>query len=65
MPDFERLTDKLRLDLAKTPQQLAYAEGYITGKTRARKEVAIVVAFLPGVALLMLVIVAAQRLFNL
>lgn len=63
MPDFERLTDNLMCDLAKTPEQAAYADGYIAGKNRARKEVAFLVAFLPGVGLLVLAIVAAQRLF--
>lgn len=65
MPDMERLTDKLMLDLAKTPEQVAYAQGYIAGKSRARKEVAILAAFLPAMALLVLAIVATQRLFNL
>lgn len=65
MPDMERLTDKLMLNLAKTPEQKAYAKGYIAGKIRARKEVAILAAFLPGMALLVLAIVAVQRLFSL
>lgn len=65
MPDMERLTDKLMLDLAKTPEQTAYAKGYIAGKARARTEVAIVVAFVPGVLLLTLAVVAAQRIFGL
>lgn len=65
MPDLERLTDTLMLDLAATPEQVAYANGYIAGKNRARKEVAILVAFVPGMMLLVLAIVAAQRLFNL
>lgn len=46
MPDFERLTDDLMLDLAKTPEQTAYAQGYIAGKTQARKDVAIIAMFL-------------------
>lgn len=65
MPDMERLTDKLMLDLAVTPEQRGYAKGYIAGKSRARREVAILTALLPGMALLVLAIVAAQRLFNL
>lgn len=36
MPDFERLTDKLAEDLAKTPEQRAYAIGFNEGKSFAR-----------------------------
>ena len=60
MPDFERLTDKLMLDLAKTPEQTAYAQGYVAGKTRARKEIALIVAFVDGVFLLTLAFVVAH-----
>ncbi len=62
MPDMERLTDKLMLDLAVTPEQKAYAEGYLAGKTWARKEIVVVTAFLFGVALLVLAVVAGHRM---
>lgn len=39
MPDLERLTDELRLDLAKTPEDKAYVLGFVDGKASARKEV--------------------------
>ena len=39
MPDFERITDKLNEDFAKTPEQKCYAKGYVRGKSRARWEV--------------------------
>jgi len=45
MPDFERVVDQLRLDLAKTPEEKARAVGYIEGKRYARKEIAILTAF--------------------
>lgn len=64
MSDTERLTDKLMLDLGATPEQLAFAKGYITGKRRARIEVAIVAALVPGSILLALAIVAVRQLFS-
>lgn len=48
MPDFERLTDKLAIELAKTPEQRAYEIGFQCGKTFARLQV---FWFLVGVAL--------------
>lgn len=45
MPDFERLTDQLRIDMARTPLERARAEGFNAGKRYARKEIALTVAF--------------------
>lgn len=36
MPDFERLTDRLNIDLAQTEEQRQYALGFVAGKKRAR-----------------------------
>ncbi len=38
MPDFERIVDDLRLELAETPEQKQYVLGFIDGKAKARKE---------------------------
>jgi len=46
MPDFERLTDKLAIDMAKTPEHRAWVEGWIAGKKLARRQVAIAIAFI-------------------
>lgn len=46
MPDFERLTDSLRAELATSPEERAYANGYTAGKSRARVEVLLVVVAL-------------------
>ena len=43
MPDFERLTDKLRIFTASVSTR-EWARGYAAGKTRARLEVFAVVA---------------------
>lgn len=43
MPDFERVSDKLMLDLARSPEESAYIRGYLAGKRKARKEVAVLV----------------------
>lgn len=61
MPDFERVVDQLRCDLAKTPEDLAFAKGVIAGKTRARKEVLVIAAFLALIG----VVVALARLQHL
>lgn len=45
MPDFERLIDQLREDMARTPEERAYAEGFNAGKRYARKKIAIMAAF--------------------
>lgn len=43
MPDLERLTDDLMLDLSKGDESKhQYYIGYIAGKTAARKEIAFV-----------------------
>ena len=43
MPDLERLTDNLMLDVNKDNEsKYQYALGYIAGKTAARTEVAVV-----------------------
>lgn len=39
MPDFERLTDRLAVDMAKTPEQRAAAIGFNEGKAYARKQI--------------------------
>lgn len=45
MPDFERLTDSLRIFAAPDAVTREWARGYAAGKTRARYEVlAVVVA---------------------
>lgn len=46
MPDFERLTDSLREHVARTPKQKGWAAGYAAGKSRARREVAVIAAVL-------------------
>lgn len=52
MPDFERLTDKLAVDVASSIDKKAWAKGYIAGKSRARFEVLAVVAVIYfGIAL--------------
>lgn len=38
MPDFERITDDLRVYVAKTPEDKAYACGFNKGKHAARKQ---------------------------
>jgi len=62
MPDFERVIDKLRLDLAKTPEEHAYARGYIEGKRKARRQVAMLTAFLGIIAVAVVLVVAYSRL---
>lgn len=43
MPDMERLTDKLALDITEAdPMKHAYEVGRISGKNQARIEVAVV-----------------------
>ncbi len=45
MPDMERITDSLKLHLARDPEQRKWEEGFIiAGKRRARIEVAAIVA---------------------
>ena len=39
MPDFERLTDKLSVDLAGDENQRQFALGFIAGKKKARLEI--------------------------
>lgn len=43
MPDFEREVDSLRCHLAKTPEDLARAQGWVAGKRHARMEMAVVI----------------------
>lgn len=53
MPDFERLTDNLRIFAAPDAGTREWARGYQAGKTRARYEVlAVVVALYFIVALI-------------
>ena len=44
MPDTERLTDKMAVDMACTKEQRMYELGFISGKNKARLEVALIVA---------------------
>ena len=44
MPDFERITDDLSVELAETPEEKAYARGVIDGKSKARWEAAMLIA---------------------
>ena len=46
MPDFERLTDSLRVICAPDAVTREWARGYTAGKSRARWEVAAIVAAL-------------------
>ena len=43
MPDLERVLDQMRVDFAETPEDKARAIGFIDGKNKARREIAIVV----------------------
>lgn len=43
MPDFERLFDKMAVDLAETEEAKQYELGYVAGKKRARVEVLVVI----------------------
>ena len=53
MPDFERLTDALRVLAAPDAATKAWARGYASGKTRARLEVlAVSVVLYFGLALI-------------
>lgn len=53
MPDFERLTDNLRIFAAPYAMTREWARGYQAGKTRARYEVlAVIVALYFIVALI-------------
>lgn len=52
MADLEGLTDNLRSELVTSREERAWAKGYTAGKSRARIEVAAIVAFLYfGIAL--------------
>ncbi len=42
MPDFERLTDSLRAELATSTEERAYAKGYTAGKAIARLQVVVI-----------------------
>lgn len=59
MPDFEREVDSLRCHLAKTPEDLARAQGWIDGKRHARMEMAVVIGFLVVVCLVVVVHMAS------
>lgn len=59
MPDMERLTDSLRVHLANTPEEKAYARGFIAGKYFARKQAAWCVAF--GAVIAVVISVAAWQ----
>ncbi|MGD8305023.1 MAG: hypothetical protein PVF17_00080 [Ignavibacteria bacterium] len=42
MPDMEQLTDELKFKFSKTPEEKRYLQGFIDGKNRARKEIAVI-----------------------
>ncbi len=46
MPDFERLTDRLRISAAPDAATREWARGYKAGKTRARYEMLTVIVVL-------------------
>jgi len=53
MPDFERLTDSLRIFAAPDAVTREWAKGYAAGKKRARLEVlSVVIALYFGIALI-------------
>ena len=52
MPDFERTTDSLRVYVARTPEEKAYARGFIAGKYYARKQAAWCVAFAAAISII-------------
>jgi len=54
----ERLTDELRVDLAKTPEDKAWARGFNAGKYFARKQAAWCVVF--GAVIAVLITVSAS-----
>ncbi len=49
MPDFERMIDKLHVDSAKTPEDLARTLGFIEGKKVARQQIAIASAVIAAI----------------
>lgn len=55
MPSFERILDKLRYDMAETPEEKEFVRGYIKGKSRARKEVLYICIFLACIATILVV----------
>lgn len=60
MPDFERIIDQLRVDLATNPEEKAHALGFIAGKRHARKQIAQIAAFVLALAVLIAVLAAAK-----
>ena len=46
MPDMKRITDSLKLHLARDPAQREWERGFRAGKKQARIEVAVIVAVL-------------------
>lgn len=52
MPDFERLTDSLMVDLCHSEQDKKAAKAYIKGKSYARKEIVYVVLCLATIYIL-------------
>ncbi len=56
MPSFTRISDALRLDLAQTPEEKAYAKGRIDGRQNALNEIlfiAMIPVILIGIGLLL------------
>lgn len=52
MPDFERILDSLRVEVAKSPAEKSFEQGFIAGKNQARYEIAAIsCAVALGVAL--------------
>lgn len=59
MPDLERVSDEIRLELANTPEDRARAEGFIAGKAFARKEMLLVAVFIAATVLIIWILVSA------
>lgn len=39
MPSYERILDSLQEHVAGSPEEKSYVQGYVAGKSKARKEV--------------------------
>lgn len=61
MPDFERLIDRLREDMAHTAEERAYARGFNAGKRFARKQVAFLAGFVAAIIVLLAVSIWMMR----
>lgn len=61
MPDFERLSDILMTDVAKTPEEKAYWIGWRDGKSQARKEMMVLCV---GIAIIIVCVKILYIHFN-